>query len=747
MGSATYAQSPFSQDSAYAHLKILAGEIGPRPMGSPSERAAMEYAVEKFRAFGLDEAYIMPLREASTAGLQGGVNTNSGIAVGVLKGKTDRVIVIGGHIDSASPEIPGANDDGSGSACVIELARVLKLRNNESTVVFALFGGEEQGLVGSKYFVKYFDRMDDVDLMLQIDMTNGSEWLLPLTEAGDVSTPEWLVRAAYEEFDALGYTGLSYPTHFYTFMHLVPGGGIGSDHQPFLERGIPAIDFTSDVTDPIHTPQDNLENFIASGLKRSGDLVHNLFVRFDAGTPEERTGSYYLIQHGSLLLFFPTIVLWIFLFIALSLSVVALLEIRKRRVPEEPKRKIPGLKLFLLAMIIQTCVWTSENLVGLISGRRFPWVADPDGYFILGLLAGIFGIWVSMLVGRKLDVSTVAYRYALRSSIFLLVFILLLSLVSVKLAFYPATALALLALTFLVRQRFVRLVLWLLSGHFMFRLIFSEGFYLFARTTSQLPAEGTAPLFLHIFYILFFSLWSFPFLLAFAAIWWDSPSDMQWLSAFGRPAGGIATGVAVIAFAFYLSTRPAYSDLWKQTITVRQTISSGASQGLVTVTSPDYLDGAVISVDGRDTTLQGRITSARLAEFDPGKYEWIKTERTVETRKDSTTTFSIGLRISSRTRPYTLSVTYAGGRGAPQNVVTPLLWSQGPNSMTFRWYSFPDTSLYIPVSFSVTGSDTVREYIEAVFLEQPVSVQVRNDHSSVLRRNVLEKTTILSHEK
>ncbi|GJQ21339.1 MAG: hypothetical protein HBSIN02_16940 [Bacteroidia bacterium] len=775
--SVAYAQSPFSQDSAYAYLKILAGAIGPRPMGSPAERAAMEFAVQKFRDFGLDEAYIMPIREASTAGLQGGVNTNSGIAVGVLKGKTDRVIVIGGHIDSASPEIPGANDDGSGAACVIELARVLKLRNgewtreridettnrrdnestkqridetadrrsNESTVVFALFGGEEQGLVGSKYFVKYFDRIDKVDLMLQIDMTNGSEWLLPLTEAGDVSTPEWLVRAAYEEFSALGYTGLSYPTHFYTFMHLVPGGGIGSDHQPFLERGIPAIDFTSDVTDPIHTPQDNLENFIVSGLKRSGDLVYNLFVRYDAGTPEERVGSYYLVQFGTILLFFPPAVLWIFLFIALSLSVVALLEIRKRRVPEEPKRKIPGLKLFLLAIIIQTCVWSSENLVGLISGRRFPWVADPDGYFILGLLAGLFGIWVSILLSRRLSVSTMAYRYALRSSVFLLVFIVLLSLVSVKLAFYPATALALVALSFLIRRRFIRLVFWLFSGHLMFRLIFSEGFYLFARTTSQLPAEGTAPLFLHIFYILFFSVWSFPFLLAFAAIWWDSPSEMPWLSAFGRPAGGIASGVAVIACAFYLSTRPAYSDLWNQIITVRQSINFGANKGVVTVTSPDYLDGAVISVGGRDTTIQGRIVSARLAEFDPRDYDWIKTERTVETRKDSNTTFSIGLRIFSRTRPYSLTVTYAGETGGPENIVTPLLWSQGPNSVTFRWYSFPDTSLYIPVSFSLAGSDSVREYIEAVFLEQPVSVHVAKDHTSTVKRTVLERTAILSH--
>ncbi|MBI4417481.1 MAG: hypothetical protein HY563_01810, partial [Ignavibacteriales bacterium] len=75
------AQTPFSQDSAYAYLRVIAGDIGPRPMGSPAERAAMEFAVSKFREFGLDEAFIMPIREAVSTAIQSGVNTKSGVAV------------------------------------------------------------------------------------------------------------------------------------------------------------------------------------------------------------------------------------------------------------------------------------------------------------------------------------------------------------------------------------------------------------------------------------------------------------------------------------------------------------------------------------------------------------------------------------------------------------------------------------------------------------------------------------------
>ena len=140
-----YTQTPFSSDSSLSYLKTLAVTIGPRPMGSPNERRAMEFALGKFREFGLQEAYLMEMTATVNEMTHSSVNTKSGIAVGVLKGKTDRIIVIGGHIDSAGPEIPGANDDGSGSAAVIELARILSKEQHQSTIVFCLFGGEEAG--------------------------------------------------------------------------------------------------------------------------------------------------------------------------------------------------------------------------------------------------------------------------------------------------------------------------------------------------------------------------------------------------------------------------------------------------------------------------------------------------------------------------------------------------------------------------------------------------------------------------
>lgn len=135
-------ETEFSQENAAAIHRVLVSEIGPRPMGSPAEQQALLFAIEKFRAYGCDTAYLLPMHHTSRA------NTSSGVAVGIKRGATKRTIVIGGHIDSSAPEVPGADDNASGSAAVIELARVFRQRPMESTLVFACFGGEQQGLEG-----------------------------------------------------------------------------------------------------------------------------------------------------------------------------------------------------------------------------------------------------------------------------------------------------------------------------------------------------------------------------------------------------------------------------------------------------------------------------------------------------------------------------------------------------------------------------------------------------------------------
>src|SRR5690606_13327771 len=84
--------------------------------------------------------------------------------VAIKRGRHDpqRVIVITGHLDSrvndvmdVTSDAPGANDDASGVAALIEAARLLSTWDNDATLVFAALSGEEQGLYGGKVLADY----------------------------------------------------------------------------------------------------------------------------------------------------------------------------------------------------------------------------------------------------------------------------------------------------------------------------------------------------------------------------------------------------------------------------------------------------------------------------------------------------------------------------------------------------------------------------------------------------------------
>jgi len=91
-------------------------------------------------------------------------NVSLGNTVATLKGtdpNDNRIFIISGHLDSRRTDVmdgtndaPGANDDGSGSAAVLECARVMSKHSFPATVIFVTVSGEEQGLLGSTYMAK-----------------------------------------------------------------------------------------------------------------------------------------------------------------------------------------------------------------------------------------------------------------------------------------------------------------------------------------------------------------------------------------------------------------------------------------------------------------------------------------------------------------------------------------------------------------------------------------------------------------
>ena len=103
--------------------------------------------------------------------------------VATLRGSTnpDRVYVVSGHYDSmctsptdAKCDAPGANDDASGTATVIELARVMSKRKFDATIIFMAVPGEEQGLLGATYFAQQaVEKKMDIEGMFTNDIVGG----------------------------------------------------------------------------------------------------------------------------------------------------------------------------------------------------------------------------------------------------------------------------------------------------------------------------------------------------------------------------------------------------------------------------------------------------------------------------------------------------------------------------------------------------------------------------------------------
>ncbi|WP_432708604.1 M28 family peptidase [Pedobacter sp.] len=151
--------------------------------------------------------------------------------VATLKGKKmpQEKIVVGGHLDSWDLAT-GAIDNGIGSFAVIDQARAFKKLklNNDRTIEFVLFMGEEQGLLGSKAYVAAADaagKLDEVKYMLNYDMTNDPKgFTTSRAEMKDLFTT-W--GASINKLD----------TGFKNLFHAA--AGLHSDHQPFLMHGIP----------------------------------------------------------------------------------------------------------------------------------------------------------------------------------------------------------------------------------------------------------------------------------------------------------------------------------------------------------------------------------------------------------------------------------------------------------------------------------------------------------------------------
>lgn len=193
--------------------------------------------------------------------------------------RSERALVIGAHYDHLGHGGPesmapgeravhnGADDNASGTAALLELARLLAAGPRpECDVLFAAWSGEELGLLGSKHWTEHPTLpLARIEANLNLDMVGraGAGKLQVLGTASAAPFAEWL--------NELG------PRHGLE-LALSAGGTAagGSDHQAFLERKIPAVHFFSGVHSDYHKPSDDVERFEAAGAAAVCGLVLDL---------------------------------------------------------------------------------------------------------------------------------------------------------------------------------------------------------------------------------------------------------------------------------------------------------------------------------------------------------------------------------------------------------------------------------------------------------------------------------------
>jgi len=189
----------------------------------------------------------------------------------------ERLIVVGGHYDSRTVDVldgtspaPGANDSGSQTATVLEVARLLAGRDFDATLVFVAFAGEEQGLIGSKWLAAnyqlYFPGAT-VEAMLNCDIVGGDSTVNDAAALGtfrlyspgtprEILGPDGSTDDTSPSRGLMRYVGqwgaLYVPSLAMTPKLREDRPGRGGDHEAFIARAMPGVRFIDPAENLTH---------------------------------------------------------------------------------------------------------------------------------------------------------------------------------------------------------------------------------------------------------------------------------------------------------------------------------------------------------------------------------------------------------------------------------------------------------------------------------------------------------------
>ncbi len=292
------------QDDMRQTVEYLASqELGGRYPGTAGDTLASEFIVDKLRSLKLKPVVKGKKKTAFyhnfTYGKEKQITTHNIIAVvpGKDKHLRNEYIVVGSHYDhlgmggqgsgSRRPDTlgvhPGADDNASGDAVVLELAKYFKKVGSPRSIIFAFFGAEEQGLVGSKFFLEWMKQEDakrvnlpadnkGIVAMVNLDMVGRMRGnAMSVSGTGTSSSFKGIVENVAEQ-NKLNVT-------------CIPDGYGPSDHASFVAVEIPVLFLTTGGHMEYHTPADVPSTLNYDGMQQTLEFSQELITRL-ANMPE-----------------------------------------------------------------------------------------------------------------------------------------------------------------------------------------------------------------------------------------------------------------------------------------------------------------------------------------------------------------------------------------------------------------------------------------------------------------------------
>jgi glutaminyl-peptide cyclotransferase len=255
----------FDGQRAFAHVVKQVG-FGPHPSGSQAIAQAQDYILSELASYGCTADI-----DAFNAQTPAGPVAMKNILV-KISGEKPGILLLGTHYDTKKQDnFVGADDGGSSTAVMLELARLLCAQHSPYAVWIAFFDGEEAVQQWSDTDSRYGSRQMSAKLAMSGDLAKVKAFLLAdivgsrtLRFKRESNSTKALTDLVWTTAAKLGYSGV----------FVRDETAIEDDHLSFLKRGVPCVDVIDLEIPYWHTPQDTLDKISSKSLA----IVGHVFV-------------------------------------------------------------------------------------------------------------------------------------------------------------------------------------------------------------------------------------------------------------------------------------------------------------------------------------------------------------------------------------------------------------------------------------------------------------------------------------